>query len=228
MSSGVVRNVGVVDSYFDGANNVGGVVASNSGSINNSYNTGAVSATNYVGGVASELAGSIDNCFYNTDVTCTKCSTIEGTDMSAKDFHNGSVASLLLNWCKKNSDECKNGDLNGYIWGQNLSAENSLPDFSGVVGSYGGVAFDGLNGGNAASADIDATSKVSVNIPKNITVTGPVKFKRSFVNEGYSTIMLPFKPNFTADDDTIVGVNFCEFAKYANNKIERPQLARRI
>ena len=51
-SSGNISNVGVVASYFNGKNYVGGVCGYNSGgTIEDCYNTGAVSGSNYAGGV---------------------------------------------------------------------------------------------------------------------------------------------------------------------------------
>ena len=208
----------VINSYNTGAVSgteyVGGIVVSSlQGSVINSYNTGAVSGTEYVGGVASELAGSIDNCFYNTDVTCTNCSIIEGIGKSAEEFRNGTVASLLLNWCEKDkvSDECKDGGLNGSIWGQNLSAENSLPDFSGVViEKRGSVTFFNLIDGVADSAYVNATASDAVAFWDTVTVDGPIKFMRSFTfvngTDAYSTIMLPFNPESLPE-----GVSFYAF-----------------
>ena len=65
-SDGNVSNVGVVASYFKGKNNVGGVCGYNDGTIQNCYNTGAVSGSEYVGGVCGYYdGGTITNC-YNT------------------------------------------------------------------------------------------------------------------------------------------------------------------
>ena len=65
--NGEISNVGVVDFYFKGYNNVGGVCGySYYGAINNCYNTGAVSGSSYVGGVCGySYYGAINNC-YNT------------------------------------------------------------------------------------------------------------------------------------------------------------------
>ena len=68
-SKGTIKNVGVVDSYFTGNKNVGGVCGTIfCGTITNCYNTGTVSGTNSVGGVCgNNNGGTITNC-YNTGV----------------------------------------------------------------------------------------------------------------------------------------------------------------
>ena len=66
-SGGNVSNVGIVDSYFNGKQSVGGVCGENYGTIKNCYNTGAVSGNGYyAGGVCGNNYNStIQNC-YNT------------------------------------------------------------------------------------------------------------------------------------------------------------------
>ncbi|MCI7430433.1 MAG: hypothetical protein MSS84_06095 [Bacteroidales bacterium] len=76
-NSGTIQNVGVVDSYFNGKNYVGGVCGQNQKknkggvTLANCYNTGTVSGTSYVGGVCGynfalfEGSVTLANC-YNT------------------------------------------------------------------------------------------------------------------------------------------------------------------
>lgn len=223
-----VYNSGYVQAFS--SNYVGGIAGlSYCGTVINVYNSGIVigKGSSDVGSVVgvsyvTESEGAFSNSYYNTDVDCEKCNDVDGaTGMSAENFYNGKVAELLHDWCEKDGDNCKEGGLNGSIWGQDLRTENSMPDFSGVVGfKYGGVAFVGLKDGTAASAHIDATSDVSVSFPEDIKVTGEIKIERSFAWNGYSTIMLPFQPEFNSDADTIADVNFYKFATYANDKIE--------
>ena len=60
-----ISNVGIVDSYFCGSTNVGGVCGHHSyGEISNCYSAGAVSGTLYVGGVCGAHSyGEISNCY---------------------------------------------------------------------------------------------------------------------------------------------------------------------
>ena len=64
-TSASVSNVGVVDSYFNGNENVGGVSGYNNGKITNCYNTATVSGSKYVGGVSgyNGPGGKISNCY---------------------------------------------------------------------------------------------------------------------------------------------------------------------
>ncbi len=65
--NGTVKNTGVINSYFNGSEYVGGVVGRNNrGTITNCYNTGEVSGSSNVGGVAGKnYSGIIENS-YNT------------------------------------------------------------------------------------------------------------------------------------------------------------------
>jgi len=66
VQGGTVQNVGVVDSYFSGDTNVGGVVGNlMTGTVTNCYNTGTVSGSENVGGVVGRNTGTVENC-YNT------------------------------------------------------------------------------------------------------------------------------------------------------------------
>ncbi|MGN0528743.1 MAG: GLUG motif-containing protein, partial [Eubacterium sp.] len=67
LQSGEIKNVGVVDSYFKGGVNVGGVCAWNfGGKITGCYNTGTVSGNYVVGGVCGYNAeGSKITACYN-------------------------------------------------------------------------------------------------------------------------------------------------------------------
>ena len=201
--------------FVRGSESVGGVVGCNYGGfVGNVYSTGFVSGSESVGGVVGYIFdGGVENAYYNKDVfdgnaigDALAFDWNEGGFGDQKDFEvpenvkgatsaefaDGTVAMLLHDWCEMDGETCKEGGLNGSIWGQDLAAENSLPDFSGVVGfKYGSITFFNLNDGVADSASIDATAKAPVSIPKDIAVSKHVTFKRPFA-VGYSTMMLPF------------------------------------
>ena len=66
LGDGEIKNVGVVNSYFNGKHYVGGVCGDKyEGTITNCYNTGTVSGDSDVGGVCGFISGTITNC-YNT------------------------------------------------------------------------------------------------------------------------------------------------------------------
>ena len=74
-SGGNVSNVGIVDSYFNGKEKVGGVCGYNDGTIENCYSTGAVRGTSIVGGVCGYSGynnkGTIENCYSTGAVSGT-------------------------------------------------------------------------------------------------------------------------------------------------------------
>ena len=65
-SSGTIKNVGVVDSYFKGKRYVGAVCGDNDGIITDCYNTGTVNgSSSFIGGICGWNKGTIKNS-YNT------------------------------------------------------------------------------------------------------------------------------------------------------------------
>ncbi|MCQ2064178.1 MAG: hypothetical protein MJY99_12665, partial [Fibrobacter sp.] len=194
-----------------GSNNVGGLVGQVVvGDISNSYNAGLVSSVN------NPIVGS--NCL-NTTITNSyylgaAAQGNYGTNKTAEEFANGSVAKALHDWCEKDGDNCKVGGLDGSVWGQDLSKENSLPEFIERLDyRLGSVTFF-EKAGKIDSAYVDATSDLAVDFPNDVVVSGPIKFKRTFAGNGYSTIVLPFTPNFESEMDFVSGVNFYAFSYY--------------
>ncbi|WP_407440452.1 InlB B-repeat-containing protein [Fibrobacter sp.] len=208
-------NMGAVSgSYY-----VGGLVGEGSSkkmTITNSYNAGSVSGDSNVGGLVGRNSdpSNITNSFFLA--TGGDGDGYGGSKASLDNFHNGTVAFQLHNWCEKDGDVCKEGGLNGSVWGQDLNDANSLPDFSGSVGhKYGSIVFFYGEDDKIDSAHVDAASELAVDFPNNVVVSGPIKFKRTFAGGGYSTIMLPFTPN-CSNNDCVEGVNFYAFSNYEN------------
>ena len=81
-SCGTIKNVGVVDSYFNGADFIGGVCGKDdNGTIMNCYNTGTISGNNYVGGVCGENHAEIgDQVATATISNCYNTGTISGNN----------------------------------------------------------------------------------------------------------------------------------------------------
>ena len=67
VNNGTIKNIGVVDSYFNGHDDVGGVCGWNNdgGSLTNCYTTGSVLGNQHVGGVCGLNGRDLTNC-YNT------------------------------------------------------------------------------------------------------------------------------------------------------------------
>lgn len=223
----------VINAYNTGSvygnSDVGGIVGVNEkGSVNNVYNTSTVTGNfTSVGSIVGiNKKGSVYNGYFNKMIDLERSlGENEGyvdkiKSMSAEKFTDGTVARLLHNWCEKDGDGCMEDGLNGSIWGQDLSAENSLPDFSGFIyEKNGSINFHG-DGAKFDSASIDGASNRPVKILSDMVVSGPISFKRSFSSSGYSTIMLPFRPNISSSEDTIVGVSFYEFSSYTDGVVE--------
>ena len=70
-ASGKIINVGIVDSYFNGENYVGGVCGFNNGTIKNCYYSGTVNGSYCVGGICGENEKSIENCYHIGTVSGT-------------------------------------------------------------------------------------------------------------------------------------------------------------
>ncbi len=64
---GVIKNTGVINSYFRGGLMVGNIVGHSVGKVINCYSTSEVKGDEYVGGVVGSNKGTISNC-YNTGV----------------------------------------------------------------------------------------------------------------------------------------------------------------
>ena len=106
---GKISNVGVVDSYFNGREDVGGVCGCNKyGTIRNCYSAGSVSGGFYVGGVCghndsgtiNNNSGTISNCYSACAVTgeVSGSSSVGGV-CGQNDFGN-------ISNCYFDSDEC--------------------------------------------------------------------------------------------------------------------------
>ena len=80
-SSGTIKNVGIVNGYIKGTGTVGSIVAQNSGTISDCYNTATVRGTdifakvatlNGTGGIAGNAYNSITNCSNTGSVSCAQ------------------------------------------------------------------------------------------------------------------------------------------------------------
>ena len=149
-NSGKIANAGILDSYFYGTSNVGGVSGNNKGTITNCYNTGSVSGIGSVGGVSGyNYTGRITDC-YNT-----------GNVSGSKDFVGG-----VIGHNKGNITNCYNAGSvsgNGYVGGVNgINYTGSITDcyntgsVSGSEDNVGGV--NGYNDGGTITNSYNAGS----------------------------------------------------------------------
>jgi hypothetical protein len=87
------KNLGVVDSYISGGENVGAICGKSEGKIENCYSLSEVKGTENVCGIAGkvETGSTVENCYYLAD-------TPKADDPCAKtaaEFKSGEVAELL-------------------------------------------------------------------------------------------------------------------------------------
>ena len=69
-NKGTIRNLGVIACYISGGSNIGGVVGSNYGVVENCYNSGSINGSGYVGGVIGSGDGAVENCYNMGSVAC--------------------------------------------------------------------------------------------------------------------------------------------------------------
>ena len=68
-ATGVIKNVGVINSYFNGKDYVGGIVGNNRGEVTNCYTAGIVSGKKYVGGVIGyAIQNKVTQCYNKAKV----------------------------------------------------------------------------------------------------------------------------------------------------------------
>ena len=159
-NSGTIKNVGVIDSYFCGNNQVGGVCGNNvnGGTISDCYNMGSVSGNNLVGGVCGENGGTIIGC-YNTgsvsgdnqvggvcgynEGTITNCYYLASNDdgnggKTTDQFKSGEVAYLLSQGSTVTDGE-NTTYYSGASWGQQLGSDDYpvLSDYKVIKAAEG-------------------------------------------------------------------------------------------
>ncbi|MCQ2121747.1 MAG: InlB B-repeat-containing protein [Fibrobacter sp.] len=147
-----------------GTQYVGGLVGDNYSAIltiENSYNAGTVSGTQYAGGlvgVNEDGTLNVSSSFFLA--TGGDGDALGGEVRSSDEFHDGTVAAELHNWCEKEdgSEDCKEGGLNGSVWGQ-----VAAPREDGSVDTWPVLVLDGsgklvfsivaeMNGGSTKDA----------------------------------------------------------------------------
>ncbi|MGN0656480.1 MAG: GLUG motif-containing protein, partial [Ruminiclostridium sp.] len=144
-SDGIVRNVGVIDSYFNGRRYVGGVSGYNINcTITNCYFTGAVNGSSYVGGVCGEIVYSdIANCYNlgavsgssyvggmcgkNGDVNCTinNCYYLEGCNADDTTFDClVGTSKTAAQFASGEVAYLLQGEQTTAVWGQKLTGDD--------------------------------------------------------------------------------------------------------
>ena len=150
VDGGVVKNVGVVDSYFKGKQFVGGVVgyAKTNTTITSVYNTGSVSGEdNCVGGVVGDnFGGTISNA-YNTGAVSGANNNVGG--VVGDNTNNGTVSNSSNTGAVSGK-----GSVGGVIGGNGGTVSNSYNSGSvSASGNFvGGVTGNNNNGGTVSNS----------------------------------------------------------------------------
>ena len=137
-SGGIVRNVTLEGGSIKGNNHVGGVTASNSGTVSNCSNIGAVSGNNHVGGVTSSNNGTVSNC--------SNTGAVSGND------NVGGVTGLnpfgIVSNCSNTGDVSGNDDVGGTVGtnGGTVSHCLNTGDVKESRDFVGGVVGDNYSG----------------------------------------------------------------------------------
>lgn len=157
-SDSVIKNVGVIDSYFEGSDYVGSICLLNNGKISNCYSLAKVTGKSNVGGICVFNLGNIDSCYNagelksedskyvgsicaNNYNIITNCYYLEGTAAKGIGY---SKINLTQSTISKSEIQFESGEiaylLNGGItdgsqtWYQNIDngeIPNKYPVFSG-------------------------------------------------------------------------------------------------
>ena len=128
---GKIQNVGIIDSYINGYQHVGGV-AGFSRTVTNCYNTGYVSGTNMnVGGVVGISAGPVRNC-YNTGTVISDGACVGGVvgingDTVTNCYNEGTVIGYSTSV--------------GGVVGKNYSTSNVINSYN--TGNVSGIGYVG-------------------------------------------------------------------------------------
>ena len=160
---GKISNVGILDSYFCGFSQVGGVCGYNSSTITNCYNKGVVDGTadaaGSFGGVCGCNLGILTNC-YNTGI-------VKGHEFVGG--VSGSNNKTITNCYNTGivSGQAYVGGVNGYNVNGTIINCNATGEVNGTGSYVGGVIGMNLNKGTITNCYYDSTIYTGTAIGKN-------------------------------------------------------------
>ena len=155
-NQGIIKNIGVRESYIKGDSYVGGVCGFNGGTISNCYNSGNVNGYTYVGGVCGENYNIISNCYNSGNVSGN-----EYVGGVCGENYYGTISN-----CYNSGTVSGNrvvGGMCGYNWGGTISNCYNSGAVSG--GSYvGGVCCYGYYSGTISNCYyLEGTAEGGIN-----------------------------------------------------------------
>ena len=177
VSEGTIKDLGVVDSYFKGLSEVGGVCGENySGTIEGCYNAGTVSGTSYndFGGVCGLNRGTVQNCYNKGKISGRACTGgVCGQNYSAEANRPAATIKNCYNEGEVSGTAAYTGGVCGYNYSGTIEGCYNTGTVSGLSSYTGGVC--GENNYNN-SVGIAATIKSCYNEGKvsGSTSTGGV------------------------------------------------------
>lgn len=169
-SRGTIKNVGVVDSYFNGCSYVGGVCGYNyRGTITNCYNSGAVSGADCVGGVCGENHASgnsnknlksdskIKNCYNSGTVSgYAYVGGVCGHNYACSPTAGGTRKSIISN-CY-NTSTVKGELFIGGVCGYNESNSNSTATITNCYYDSNAYIGDAIGSDEDTSTNVEGKS----------------------------------------------------------------------
>ena len=155
--NGEIKNVGVIDSYFSGQREVGGVCGWNDvGTITRCYNTGTVNGTTYVGGVCGINEGKITGCYNTGEVTGDYSRYFSGTMLSI------SIGGVCGNNFDGTITGCYNtGEATGKVSG---TVTGTVNIYVGGVCGYNYITITGSHNTGTVTGKVSGTVTGTVNI----------------------------------------------------------------
>ena len=198
---GKISNVGILDSYFCGASQVGGVCGCNSTTITNCYNKGVVDgtvddATGAFGGVCGNNLGILTNCYnagivrgdetvggvsginYRTITNCYNTGIVSGQSyVGGISGDNGGTITNCNNEGKVSGTEDYVGGVNGHNTNGTIINCNATGEVNGTGSYVGGVIGMNLSIGTITNCYYDSTIYTGNAIGTNWGTTTKVEGK---------------------------------------------------
>ena len=178
---GTIRNVGVVGSYFNGKNSVGGVCGHSYGTIENCYNTSTANGVSNVGGIVGvNFGGEIRNC-YNTGA------------ISASNYGAGGIAgynyyATIMN-CYSSAAISAPADVGGICGASDHgTANNCYHNSKYFKGDSVGKSYSGTEENVSAKTATQFTSGEVAYLLSNGVTDGTQAWYQTLGTDGYPTL----------------------------------------
>ena len=226
--SAIIKTVGIIDSYFYGKCDVGGVCGYSEGTIENCYYTGKVSGDSLIGGVCGMNSGFITNCYNTGDASgITRIGGFCGSNAGGTITNcyntgsvNGSGTSRIGGFCGESTNPITNCY---FLSGTDANAtQATAKQFkSGEVAYRLGGAFYQKIGADASPVLDSTHGKVYLASPCiAYSNTENATIEHKFDINGYCTVCGAYEPA-SEDENEVYQIanvgNLYWFMEYVNN-----------